>query len=170
MFDDDTINARELPLNDRKLYREWSNPKRWNKLKGATTQTTRIKMTRFKTLVERYGQRKIYRHVLNAVNNKLSNYSLIKPVSLFLPNYSKRTDELEEFEAIKKRVCQSCGRDISEQHQKSTYCSAIYVCYAAAYQCRNAASNPHNNRRRKVARINSKGVLFDIEPYLFNSA
>jgi hypothetical protein len=92
VFDDDTINVKELPAKDRKLYRELSNPKKWKKFKGSTTSTTRKKVARFKKIVEQYGHRKIYSYISNAVNDKLSNYNLIKPVAFSLPKYNKKTN------------------------------------------------------------------------------
>ena len=94
----------------------------------------------------------------------------VQKVAVSLPEYSKKTDTLDILDTIKKRVCITCGRDISHQHPKSKYCSAKYVGYEAAHRCRNAASNPHNNRRRKIEQITQRGVLFDIEQYLLNSA
>jgi hypothetical protein len=48
----------------------------------------------------------------------------------------------------------------------SRFCSAKYVGYFAAHQCRNNDSNARNNRIRKINKINSKGVLFDIAPFV----
>lgn len=166
VFDDDTIKAKELPPKDRKLYHELCNPKKWKGFKGAATATTRKKAARFKRIVEQYGRRRIYSYISQAVNDKLSYYNLIKTVSLFLPKYSRKPDTLKELEPIEKKVCLTCGRDISRQDPKSKYCSAKQVGYEAAHRCRNSSSNPRNNRRRKIARITGRGVLFDIEPYV----
>jgi hypothetical protein len=59
--------------------------------------------------------------------------------------------------------------DISAQHQKSRYYSAKYVGETAAHRFRNAASNPRNNRLRKIERITRRGVLFDIEPFIIKT-
>jgi hypothetical protein len=63
------------------------------------------------------------------------------------------------------RVCRSCGRDISRQRKGSVFCSERDF-GKAAKKCRNNVSNPRNSRRRKINQTRSRGVLFDIEPYL----
>jgi hypothetical protein len=35
------MHLKALPAKDQKLYREWSNPQKWKKVKGAITQDTR---------------------------------------------------------------------------------------------------------------------------------
>jgi hypothetical protein len=158
-FDDDTVNAKELTLSDRKLYRELCNPRKWKGFKGQTNSTTRNKVKRFKTIVERHGERKIYSHVLAAVNAKIIQLSNNGKIAVSLPNtYTLKTDTL--------RVCQSCGRDITNQHRNSLFCSAKYVGEREAKKCRNYSSNPRNNLKRKIEKINRRGVLFDIGPYL----
>jgi hypothetical protein len=163
VFDDDTINPKELALKDRRLYRELCNPRKWKQFKGNTNSSTRKKIKRFKNLVERYGKRKIYSHVLGAVNDKILQLSENGKVADFLPNtYTWKTDTF--------RVCRSCGRDITNQHKNSRFCSAKYVGEREAHKCRNSDSNPRNNRRRKIEKINSKGVLFDIEPFVIDGS
>jgi hypothetical protein len=68
------------------------------------------------------------------------------------------------------RYCRSCGKDITNQHKGSLFCSKKYVGERAAKQCRNSNSNPRNNRRRKIEKIVNRGVLFDIEPYIINTS
>jgi hypothetical protein len=94
-----------------------------------------------------------------------------RKVAVSLPNYSKKTATAIVFDTIKERVCLSCGRDISQQHPKSKYCAARFVGYeAAAHQFSDSASNPRNNRNRKIEQITQSGVMFNIEPYRKNSA
>ena len=161
-FDDDTINAKELPLKDRKLYKELANPRKWKQFKGNTNSGTRKKTKRFKNLVERYGKRRIYSYIFGAVKEKILQLSENGKVADFLPNtYTWKTDTL--------RVCLSCGKDITNQHKNSRFCSAKYVGYREAHKCRNSDSNSRNNRKRKIEKIISKGVLFDIEPFIIGS-
>jgi hypothetical protein len=77
--------------------------------------------------VEQYDKRKIYSYVLGAVNAKIVQLSQNKEVAVFLPKYSKKITTLEELEPFKKRACRTCGKDISQQHPKSKYCSAKYI-------------------------------------------
>jgi len=65
-----------------------------------------------------------------------------------------------------KRYCLSCKKDITNQHKNSLFCSSKYVGEREAKKCRNNNSNPRNNRLRKIDKINSKGVLFDIAPFV----
>ena len=64
-----------------------------------------------------------------------------------------------------KRFCATCGKDISDQRKGSRFCGEKYVGYDAAHKCRLGESNPRNNLKNKVKKINSKGVLFDIVPF-----
>lgn len=64
-----------------------------------------------------------------------------------------------------KTRCLTCGRDITGQRTGSKYCSeAIYG--KAAKRCRNAGSNPRNNRLRSLQRIERTPLLFDHLPYI----
>ena len=61
-----------------------------------------------------------------------------------------------------KRFCASCRKDISHQKDNSKFCSPKYVGVVEAHKCRNKDSNLRN----KIQRINSRGVLFEIEPFM----
>lgn len=65
-----------------------------------------------------------------------------------------------------KRYCISCGKDITHQKGNSKFCSSKYVGYVEAHRCRNADSNKRNGLKYKIQRIYSRGVLFEIEPYM----
>ena len=161
VFEDDTINIKELPLKERQLFRQMDSKRFWKQAKGKTSSTLRKKITTFKTLVEKYGQRKVYSTLWGAIERKLQHLSAEATFPFFTPNtYSVKTAPL--------RLCQSCGRDISFQHQNSRFCSAKYVGEKAAKKCRNQDSNQRNNRKRKIEQITRKGVLFDIKPFLVN--
>lgn len=67
-------------------------------------------------------------------------------------------------EELGHRYCKSCGRDISNQRSNSKFCSESKYGNQGK-RCRNRASNPINNRKRKISKILRIGVLFDIEPY-----
>jgi hypothetical protein len=61
------------------------------------------------------------------------------------------------------RLCVSCGKPLHrEQKEGSKFCSAKFVGYEPAHKCRNADSNRRNNLKRKMEKINKKGVLFDV--------
>lgn len=159
VFDDDSINAKELPLKDRRLYKELNNPRKWKLFRSNTNSTIRNKVNRFKLMVDHYGKRKIYSTISGAVKDKLNQLSQIGEMANFLSNtYTRKND--------KKRLCLSCGREISDQKQNSLFCSAKYVGEKEAKRCRNKDSNPRNNMERKLNKINKRGVLFDIGPFM----
>jgi hypothetical protein len=85
ILDDNTINPKELPLKDRRLYEELSNPRKWFDFRGKTNSGTRKKIKRFKNLVEHYGKRKIYSYILGAVNDKIVQLSESGKVTLLRP-------------------------------------------------------------------------------------
>ena len=55
------------------------------------------------------------------------------------------------------RKCVICGKDISERRKNATTCSRV---------CRNAKSNPGNNFKRKLGRLQGLGLLFDLTQYM----
>ena len=160
VFDDDTIRVKDLPLKDRKLYKELTKITFWKRLKGKTSSTTRNKITRFKKLVDHYGQRKIYSLINGLVESKIMELSFSKELAVFHSNYTQNTANL--------RVCLSCGKDISHQRKNSKYCSENLL-GKTGKQCRNEGNNPRNNLKRKIDNINRKGTLFDITPFMVPS-
>lgn len=63
------------------------------------------------------------------------------------------------------RRCLTCGRDISDQRAGSRYCSEARYSNDGK-RCRNAGSNPRNNRLRSLQRIEREPLLFDHRPYI----
>ena len=85
---------------------------------------------------------------------------------LFEPKLSEITINikgklLQSSNLEQKRFCKSCNSDISHQKNDSSFCSAKYVGYENAHRCRNTK----NNFKYKIEKIQSKGILFDIEPF-----
>lgn len=63
------------------------------------------------------------------------------------------------------RRCPVCGRDITHQDPRSRVCSErIYG--KDGKRCRNALSNPRNNRLRSIGRIERDALLFDHRPFI----
>lgn len=78
----------------------------------------------------------------------------------FVPSNSSAIHSLTD-----KRYCLTCGRDITNQKTGSKFCSEkLYG--REAKKCRNMDSNPRNHIKRKIEVIESRGVLFDIKPYI----
>ena len=61
--------------------------------------------------------------------------------------------------------CLTCGRDITDQRKGSRYCSEARYSNAGK-RCRNAGSNPKNNRLRSLERIERDPLLFDHGPFI----
>jgi hypothetical protein len=94
IFDDDTLNPRELNRKDRKLYRELSNPRKWKRFRGNATSSTRNKIERFKYLVESCGKRKVYSLITGAIAAKLAYLSNNEKLAVFTPNtYTVKFDK-----------------------------------------------------------------------------
>jgi hypothetical protein len=64
-----------------------------------------------------------------------------------------------------QRCCQTCGRLLNSRNAMARFCSEKEL-GKAAKKCRNAASNPRNNARRCLLKIESQAQLFDTRPYV----
>ncbi len=176
----EVVNTDKLSRNDERIYNECINPDywdTWNKDKRCKRKAQFNQIiydhasTDIKTIVSDLMKSKvsvllsetkksinvftnIQNHYLTLKNNQSTNDFTINIIG-------KNVDPQQN-----KRSCQSCGNDISHQDKKSKFCSAKYVGYQRAHQCRNNNSNPRNNFNRKIETINSRGVLFPIEPFI----
>lgn len=72
---------------------------------------------------------------------------------------------IKDPDGVAVRRCLTCGRDITDQRKGSRYCSEARYSNAGK-RCRNAGSNPRNNRLRSLERIERDPLLFDHRPYL----
>lgn len=92
VFEDSTINAKELPLKERQLFRQMDSKRFWREAEGRRNSSLRKKITTFRTLVEKYGQRKIYSTLYRAIEQKLQHLSGLSDFPFFTPNtYSVKT-------------------------------------------------------------------------------
>jgi hypothetical protein len=155
VYNDSTINLDHLIRKDKRKYIEYSNPNKW-RINGLKTTTQYRNEQRFITIVEKYGTRKLHPIIRSLIESKI--HLLDQNCNTFLSKYNTKP--------LQRKVCVSCGRDISNQNNRSKFCSPKYVGEAAAHECRNSDSNPRNNLKRKINRIMSKGVLFDIGPFI----
>lgn len=71
--------------------------------------------------------------------------------------------------AMERRFCKTCGRDINDQKPGSVFCSERKY-GREAKRCRNRDSNPRNNFLKRENRIYSRGLLFDVTPFLIRSS
>jgi hypothetical protein len=178
------LNNLELKQGQKEVLKNGGNPKYWELLKETDTRKFNYERDQFKKLVALYGKNE-HKRILDLINSEWQNLS---GICTNLP--SGKTQNLYKFtvkvkgkivqkdlhyplvlntellNGIEKRVCLSCGNDISNQKGNSQFCSAKYVGEKKAHQCRNMNSNNRNNLKRKISTITKKGVLFDISPYV----
>lgn len=165
---DSSINLSnpEIKPRDCELLKEGRRPGYWEQLKETNTRQFKYKRQKFRELVTRYGS-KWHEKISELIKSEWENLFKNCPI---LP--SVQNSKLSEFTVKvkgkngQKRVCPSCGRDISNQDSRSKFCSAKFVGEAAAHRCRNRDSNPRNGFKAKIRRITGRGLLFDIKPYL----
>ena len=194
LLNDYSIDLRnpELKEGQREVLKNGGNPKYWERLKETDKRRFNYERDLFKKLVAKHGKNE-HKRILELINSEWGNLSGIctnlpsgKPPKLYeftvkvkgknvqkdlTPPTVPNTEFLHklkkgELSCIEKRVCLSCGNDISNQRGNSQFCSAKYVGEKQAHQCRNIDSNNRNNLKRKISVITGRGVLFDIRPYI----
>ncbi|GEO09491.1 hypothetical protein [Segetibacter aerophilus] len=159
IFNDPSINPNELKRKDKDIYNRLKYCEEWTQYDGHKTTTQKRYEARFKDVVDQYGVRHIYSHLKLLVKEKVGYLSKPSKWPISLSIYTKEVDQ--------KRYCKSCNKPLNpSQKKESLYCSAKYVGLEAAHKCRNSNSNAINNLKRKIEKIESKGVLFDITPYV----
>lgn len=94
----------------------------------------------------------------------------LNPAEGLLHHLPQREGEKEREEAPTPpagapRCCQTCGRPLNSRNAMAKFCSEREL-GAAAKKCRNAASNPRNNARRRLLQIEREPLLFDIRPFV----
>ncbi len=162
----DTIKKAEIELMN-----NGQNAKFWEKLKSEKSNSTYFeKIKTFKTLVAKFGNnwQKLTKKLIENEWKELTKNRTNLPCGIDVIN-KKETDKFTikiKGNNVRQSFCLSCGREITHQKKGSKYCSAKDVGEAAAHQCRNSNSNPKNNLKNKIKRIESRGVLFAIAPYV----
>ena len=179
LFYDSSINIKTLQKSkEKELLINGSNPKFWERLKKENSRRFNHNRNRFKNLIATHGknvQENLRNLIIKEWQNlfeKCTNLLCGKKEEMYKFTVKVKCKNVHKHFATclpqqpNKRYCISCGRDISNQNSRSRFCSAKYVGEAAAHKCRNTNSNPRNNLKNKVKRINSRGVLFDIVPFI----
>ena len=169
---DYSINVKRADLRpkERELLTEGNNPKFWEQLKETNRRRFNSKREQFRELVRKYGQN-LHGFIRSQIINEWGNLIEYCTNLPSVPN-----PELYKFTVKVKgknvqppgpsKCCISCGKDISHQRGNSKFCSSKYVGEEAAHKCRNTDSNQRNNLKAKIRRIEGRGILFDITPYL----
>lgn len=172
-------HLNDLPLKqpEKDLLNEGKNPIFWEGLKQTVSRDQyKYQINKFKILVAKYGNnwRTVVQDLLkNEWKNLLENFpNLPSGQNHFLPEFTIKIKGKngERVFTNEKRKCLSCGNELNPaQKINSKYCSAKYVGYERAHQCRNNSSNPRNNFKKKIKKITGKGLLFDIMPFIIEN-
>jgi hypothetical protein len=169
-------NVKNLPIkqSEIELLNEGKNPTFWEGLKETLSKDQYKYQTRkFKKLVAKYGnnwQTLVNDLLKNEWQNLFKNYpNLPSGQKDILPEFTIKIKgkKGEKVFTPEKRKCLSCGNELNPaQNINSKYCSAKYVGYERAHQCRNIKSNPRNNFKNQIKKITGRGLLFDIKPFI----
>lgn len=188
---DPTIILSKLKSREREILKDGYNPQYWMLLKESNPETFKKKLKRFKELVSIHGRLNLLETVSDLISKKWDfltsqNPETFEKVSIYLTGiYRKTFPEITDLPKIHfpqnnpsnsvlyqvnnepevRRVCRSCGRDISNQKPGSYFCSER-IFGKEGKKCRNRDSNPRNNFKKREDRILKMGVLFDIMPLL----
>ena len=152
----------QLSKKEIELLNSGQNPKYWEQLKKENKRQFNYHRDKFKKLVVNNGP-KWHQMVQDLIVKEWQD--LFKNCTN-LP--TGENEKLYEFtikikgKNVQNRYCLSCGKDISNQKGGSKFCGAKYVGHEAAHQCRNTC----NNRKYKIEKIQRRGVLFDIMPFI----
>ena len=181
---DYTIQETGLNTSERLILSQGQIPTYWETLNKTNTENYFKKRQRFRDLVKRYGQQNLQETIRNLIIQKWDDLLQTDPETLqeltdpakidftvinhldkglnpvmFLPVEDTPTGD------TLKRVCLSCGRDISKQKPGSKFCSAKYVGYKLAHKCRNDDSNPRNRKKRMIEKEVQSLTLFSTIPF-----
>ncbi len=160
--------------NEIRLLSDGQNPNVWEKLKKENKRQFNYQREKFKKLVALNGAKRhqpvneLIQNEWNQLFNNCTNLQGGENDKLYNLTIKIKGKDVQLPNPIKKRVCRSCGKDISSQKGGSKFCSQKNVGEVAAHQCRNNNSNPRNNFRNKFIKLTSRGLLFDIAPYFSN--
>jgi hypothetical protein len=174
VFTDRSIEALPLTQEERIAYAQGNNPLFWKHASRKQRHKIREQFNRLLSIgTETYFQTarraiaETWERLLNNdQGNELTDYvehpinrhpEQINRLSIGLIHSSK--------ESKGERVCKTCGRDISNQHNLSRYCSErLYG--TAGKKCRNSASNPRHNLERREKKRYPGPLLFGVDQYL----
>lgn len=176
IYDNDiNLKSDNISKDERDLLRAGQSPKYWEAVKDSGTRKFNYQRDKFRKLVSKYGtnlHESISVLIKNTWDNLFENCTNLPSVQS--PELNKFTVKIKSKNVQsppantdrEKRICKSCGRDISRQRDSSQFCSAKYVGEQSAHKCRNTDSNQRNNLKTKIKKINGRGVLFDISPFI----
>lgn len=172
-----------LRVSDRNFLKMADGRRFWTRLFSENSRKYWKKAKKFRELMDRAGAVKVRLRILELVSSTWSRLSetrndLTDQRGNDLTNQRKEeggqfntyTNGLNDTYPHKptdsdSRKCKTCGRDISDQRPGSIFCSESRY-GRDAKRCRNRDSNPRNNFLKREKKIQERGLLFDITPYL----
>ena len=183
LFDDTMLANVNLSDKDKIFLLKGKDPKFWETFKNRTGRQRN--KDKFQKLLLKYGSNG---NVQNEVKDLLNDEFKMCMV-LTGPNLNEEIENVTVLQGAKSEVnkpecygltvninsktvtpeknyCKGCGKELDQNQKKgSVFCSAKYVGYESAHRCRNIVFNPSNNFRNKLIKIETNGLLFDIQPY-----
>lgn len=183
LFDDTVVKNASVSDKDKLFLVQCKDPKFFRIFPSGTTRQR--KKEKFQNLLLKYGSNNhIHEEVKKLMesefekcmvlpsgqkNKEIKTGTLLPSVKNDSENQNRYTFTLNiESETVPpaKRHCKGCGKELHPNQKKdSSFCSAKYVGYKKAHQCRNIYFNPANNFRNKLMALETNGLLFDINPY-----
>lgn len=156
--------AKTCKINEDEKYllTTGKDPMFWEDLKRENIRQFNYQREKFRNLVAEHGRN--WQHLVKElIQNKWQE--LFNNCTNLPTGENGKLNNLTStirYNNVQTRYCQTCGRDITNQKEGSKFCGAKYVGDVAAHQCRNNT----NNLKYKIQKIQRRGVLFDIVPYI----
>jgi hypothetical protein len=168
LFDETALINLSISQKEKIELLEYRDPRYLLKIKNRNSR--KLKKDRCKGLLLKYGSNgKVHSEIKELLIKEFKKCTV-------LPSVEKRAEKPKEYGLtikinsktvpIEKRYCKGCGNPLHPDQKKgSVFCSAKFVGYERAHQCRNIVFNPSNNFTKKLMNIEAKGLLFDIQPF-----
>jgi hypothetical protein len=165
IFTDDRISINEIHNGkERSFFKEASNSRYWTKQRILSdSKTFNRKMRKLDDIRLRYAPNDLKKHLQESLQNKFTD--IIKNVP-FSPMAKHNTmsnfhTHIVSESNSSKRLCVTCGRDISNQKSNSWFCSELRYGNEVK-RCRNKVSN----LKVRENRYYPQQTLFDVDLYL----
>lgn len=183
LFDDTVLKNANISEKDKIFLLECRTPQFFKNFESRTTRGR--KRDKFKKLLLKYGSNgNIHNEVRELLENEFQKCMGLSgtqknektETGTLLPGVENEVENRNRYNLTVnieghsvppvKRHCKGCGKELHPNQKKSSsFCSAKFVGYNKAHQCRNIYYNPANNFKKKLISIDRNGVLFDINPY-----
>lgn len=170
---DSTINLKSVTKVERELLINGQTYYYWKRLKANQPETYKKKRAVFSRLVLMYGANNPLLFLQDAIKTAFNKLA-IEPIPIFPDPNANSISRFSPINTrgksnmgglISKRLCATCGRDISHQKGTSKFCSEKYF-GKDAKACRNKDSNPRNHQKRKQERLyKGKDLLFSSDTF-----